>query len=178
MLPKSCRVVLRFTVAGKAQPAGSKSAFVPTNKKTGQPYRDRNGRIIVNVVDANPNAKDWQKQVAQVAAQLWGARPLLNVPLAVMFLFYRVRPNNHYRTGRNAHLLKDDAPDYPASQPDVLKVARGVEDALTDVVWRDDALIVHEELRKEWGTHAGVQITIATMPKLSSDQRSLALDST
>lgn len=32
--------------------------------------------------------------------------------------------------------------------PDVLKLARGVEDALTGIVWRDDAQIVNESLSK------------------------------
>jgi Holliday junction resolvase RusA-like endonuclease len=53
-----------------------------------------------------------------------------------------------------------------------------VEDALTSVVWRDDALIVHEELRKEWGEHAGVQITIATMPMSIPAPGLIAPDST
>jgi Holliday junction resolvase RusA-like endonuclease len=178
MLPKSCRVVLRFTVPGKAQPAGSKSAFVPKNKKTGQPYKDKHGRIIVNVVDANPNTKDWQKQVAQVASQVWGERQLLTMPLAVQFVIYKVRTKNHYGTGRNADQLKPDAPAYPASAPDVLKLARGIEDALTGIVYRDDAQIVHEELRKEWGEHAGVQITIATMPTSMPIPSPIGYDST
>jgi Holliday junction resolvase RusA-like endonuclease len=178
MLPKSCRVVLRFTVAGQAKPAGSKTAHVPLHPKTKQPFRRNGGQIVANVVDANPKAKVWQRQVAQVASQHWGARPLLNVPLAVLFVFYEPRPQNHYGSGRNAGRLKESAPLYPAKKPDVLKLSRGVEDALTSVVWRDDALIVHEELRKEWGEHAGVQITIATMPMSIPAPGLIAPDST
>ena len=38
--------------------------------------------------------------------------------------------------------------------PDVLKLARGVEDALTGIVWRDDAQIVNESLNKVVGAAA------------------------
>jgi Holliday junction resolvase RusA-like endonuclease len=164
MLPKSCKVVLRFTVAGEAKPAGSKRSFVPLNKHTKQPFRDGHGRVVVSTVDDNPKSKEWKREIAQVARQLWGARPLLDRPLALMCVFYEPRPKSHFGSGRNSGVLKTDAPVYPARRPDVLKLTRAVEDSLTSVVWRDDSLIVHEELRKEWGDHAGVQITVALMP--------------
>lgn len=117
------------------------------------------------MIDDNPKSKDWQRKVAAAVRVKWGARPLLTGALAVMFLFRRVRPKSHYGTGRNADRLKDDAPEYPTTKPDVLKTARAVEDALTQVVWVDDAQIVHEEIRKEWASEPSVQITIATMPR-------------
>jgi Holliday junction resolvase RusA-like endonuclease len=42
----------------------------------------------------------------------------------------------------------------------VLKLARAVEDALTGVVWRDDAEIVAEGLAKLYGTPERVEISI------------------
>lgn len=59
-------------------------------------------------------------------------------------VFAMARPKGHYRTGRNAHLLRDGAPPYPAGTPDLSKLCRATEDALTDagVVWADDAQVV------------------------------------
>ncbi len=59
-------------------------------------------------------------------------------------VFTFARPKSHYRSGKNAHLLRDDAPSAPAnhSGPDLSKLARSTEDALTDAgVWVDDGLV-------------------------------------
>jgi Holliday junction resolvase RusA-like endonuclease len=173
-LPKQSRVVLRFAVYGDPQTAGSKQAFVPLHPVTKQPYR-KNGRIVVSVVDDNPKGKGWKRDVAAVARVRWGARPLLTGPLAVQMVVFKLRPKSHYGTGRNADRLKPDAPDYPDLRPDVLKLARAVEDALTQVLWHDDAQIVHEELRKEWGPRAGVEVAVATMPRVLRAERTRSL---
>lgn len=47
---------LTFTVFGLAQTAGSKTSFVPRDRRTGKPF-EVNGRIVVNTVDANPKTK-------------------------------------------------------------------------------------------------------------------------
>lgn len=137
----------QLTVIGAAQPAGSKRAFV--NKKTGR----------AAVVDANPKSKDWKGEVAKRAGEVW-TDELLHGPLEVTFTFYRPRPASHYGTGRNAGKVKGSAPRFPTTRPDVLKLARGVEDALTGVIWRDDAQIVTETLLKQWGNPPRVEIEI------------------
>src|SRR5690606_25696178 len=58
-------------------------------------------------------------------------------------VFTLARPRSHYRTGRNAHLLRDSAPARPTGAPDLSKLARATEDALTEAgVWKDDAAVV------------------------------------
>jgi Holliday junction resolvase RusA-like endonuclease len=64
-------------------------------------------------------------------------------PLSLRMVFTFVRPKSHYRTGRNAKLLRDSAPPFPHGTPDLSKLARSTEDALTDAgVWADDSLVV------------------------------------
>lgn len=134
-----------FTVLGDAKPAGSKRAF----------YKPGMQRAVI--VDANPNAKDWKQQVAHAARQAYSG-PLLDGALRVTFQFYRVRPKGHYGvSGLNKKGRESKA---PTSKPDVLKLARGVEDACTGVIWRDDAQIVTELLVKEWGEPARCEVTI------------------
>lgn len=136
--------LVSFDVFGKAEPAGSKKA-VPQGERWG-------------VVDANANAKDWKRTVAQVAAE--HQAELLEGPLAVELIFYVPRPKGHYGTGRNAGTVRPSAPAHPTTRPDVLKLARGVEDALTGVIWRDDAQIVDERLVKRYGAPARCEIRI------------------
>ena len=68
--------------------------------------------------------------------------------------FFFARPRSHYRTGRNAHLLRDDAPIAPTSAPDLSKLIRSTEDALGDAgAIVNDARIVDHNARKRY-THA------------------------
>lgn len=158
---------IEFTVYGKAEPGGSKSAFVPRDPRTKRPY-EHNGRIMVNVTDSNPKVGAWKKTVAQTAQKAYRRAPLSGA-LAVSFRFFRERPEGHYsKTGLNK---KGRTTPYPATKPDVLKCARAVEDALTGIVWVDDALIVGEYLSKEWGKER-VEITVEEL-RPSAEQPAL-----
>lgn len=150
-----------FVVYGKQEPAGSKSSFVPTNRKTGQPFRGASGRIIVNTVDANPKAKDWKKLVAATAMN-HRPRELLDGPIKFSLCFYRTRPKGHFNSKGELN-KKGRESFYPTTKPDVLKLARAVEDALTGVMWVDDAQIVREVLSKDWGELECVVIEIESM---------------
>lgn len=131
---RTAPVVLTFTVHGTPAPAGSKRAFF------------RGGRAIV--VDANKKARPWKDQVAQVAGDFMGGRPLLAGPLELRLCFYVKRPKAHMNAAGRA---KPSAPWFPTTKPDVLKLARGVEDALSGVIYFDDAQIVTEVLEKRYG---------------------------
>ncbi len=166
------KFVFQMTIYGLAQPAGSKRSFVPLHPKTGEPYRDSNGRIIVNTVDANENSKPWKEMVAREARRVWGARRLLTGPVYAEMVFYRTSPAYRLGTGRNAGIVKPNAPAFPASKPDVLKLARGVEDALTGVVWEDDAANVSLKLDKRYGASDCVVVKIGLLPETVADLES------
>lgn len=141
--------MIRFTVIGDAKPAGSKRAFTP------------NGAKHPVIVDTSGKAgKAWRQDVIHCATTAYSG-PLLDGPLEVSFTFYRERPKGHYRTGKNASLLRDVAPTFPVTRPDALKLARAVEDALTGVLWRDDSQIVDEHLYKRYGSPARVEIEVS-----------------
>ena len=102
------------------------------------------------MVESSKNVKPWREAVK--AAALDTQHPgwlLLDEPLAVEMVFTFARPRGHYRTGRNAHLLRENAPTRPATLPDLSKLVRSTEDALTDAgIWRDDARVVECTARK------------------------------
>lgn len=156
--------VIFFMVFGKPQTAGSKRSFVLTNKKTGDVIRSRaTGRPIVNTVDDNPESDAWKGAVAQAARMAYRG-PLLTGALEMHVYFYRPRPKNQYGSGRNENVLRADAPPYPTMKPDATKLMRAVEDALTGVIWRDDALVVDPLPHKRWGSPARAEIEIRPMP--------------
>ncbi len=153
--------MIHFVVYGKPQPAGSKRSFVPVNKKTGQPFRSKTtGRVVVNTVDANPNAGDWKQQIAAAAREAHAGKPLLDGPVQLGLTFFFQRPKGHYRTGRNSHLLRDSAPREPISRPDTTKLVRCAEDALKGIIWRDDCQVTRQFAQKQYGEPPRVEVTI------------------
>lgn len=136
------REPISFSVSGKPAPAGSKRAFV---LRKGGAFT---GRAIV--VDANPKAKDWKMDVRHEAQRVYTGEPW-DCPIAMRLVFTVERPQAHYRTGMNAGRLKESAPHFPCSKPDVDKLSRGVLDALTGILYTDDSKIVTKTVTKRYG---------------------------
>src|ERR1044072_7246091 len=143
---------VEFTVIGHPQPAGSKRAF--PNKGGG-----------VSVVDANPKAKSWQAEVSVAAIQVMidTELPMFEGPCGLAVVFTLARPQGHFGTGRNAGVLKDSAPVHPIVKPDSTKLLRGVEDAMTTIVWRDDSQVVEQFVLKRYGVPEGAKVTVWTL---------------
>lgn len=147
---------ITFYVGGIAKPAGSKRGF-PIRR--GGVFTGR-----VAITDACKHTKSWQAQVKHAATEAVkeaGLTQLLEGSLKLTLVFNVSRPKNHYRTGRNASMLRDSAPPFPITKPDLLKLTRAVEDALTGIVWRDDSQVVTEHLAKRFGGLPGVSIEIS-----------------
>lgn len=141
-----------FFVPGIPQPGGSKRGF---------PFRRRDGRIGVAISDDNAKAKSWKALVA-LAAQEAGVT-LVADPVEVTMTFWLPRPKGHFGSGKNAAFLKPSAPHYHTVRPDVLKLARSTEDALTGIAWNDDAGTPLLHLGKRYisvGEVPGCRITI------------------
>lgn len=153
-----------FIVYGKPEPAGSKKSYVPLDR-SGQPYRRPNGGVSVQTVDANSKSKDWKRAVAHEARLCLSPAltGLLTGALHVTMRFYVQRPKGHYGSGKNSGVVKASSPTWPTSKPDVLKLARGVEDACTSVIWGDDAQIVSEKLEKHYSEQPRVEVEIQTL---------------
>jgi len=160
---------ITFFVEGRPEPGGSKTSFVPTDKK-GNPYRGPTGRIIVNTTDANKNVKHWKIHVAAIARIKFNRKPF-DGPIACRFEFILARPQFHFGTGRNAEKVKDSAPHFPTGKPDTLKLSRGTEDALTGICWHDDAQVVNQTATKRYGALEGVRITIEPVTVITPGNR-------
>lgn len=159
---------ITFTVFGHAETAGSKRSFVLMDKKTGQPRTRPNGSIIVNTVDDNPKGRSWKESVARAALEArLGEADLLTGALRVTMRFYRPRPQSHYgKSGLNA---QGKASIAPATRPDVLKLARCAEDALSGIAFADDAQIVEEHLFKFWDEPARLEVEIEQLQMTVTD---------
>ena len=63
---------------------------------------------------------------------------------------YIDRPKSHFGTGRNSDKVKESAPAYPISRPDLDNYIKFVFDALNGVFYKDDSQVVHIESIKEY----------------------------
>ncbi len=128
-------MTLAFTVWGVAQPKGSMKAF----------YRP--GMKFPIVTDSNRSVKSWSQLVAEGANQALAQLPPSDrgvlegaVRLTVVFCLPRPKKYQRRRGVEPAHLTK----------PDASKLLRAVEDALTHVVYRDDAQVVELVVAKRY----------------------------
>lgn len=138
-------LLAKVFVEGKPAPGGSKKAvFNKALKRT----------VLVDMGKGN---KGWREVVAY---EVFGAcgKPLFCGPLELKLTFWLERP----RSAADR--------DYPTVRPDVLKLSRAVEDALTGILFVDDAQIVNEHIFKRYsdpGGKRGVEISLYTVEGLS-----------
>lgn len=116
---------IQFHVPGLPKPQGSK-------RHVG------GGRLV----ESSKDLKAWRRKVSAAARFAFHDVAPFTGPVFVDLLFRLPRPKSHYRTGRFAHLLRDDAPEWVTTRPDVDKLVRGCLDALSGVGYVDDALVV------------------------------------
>lgn len=136
----------RFTVPGAAAPQGSKRAI----KLRGS------GRVVL--VESSAKVKPYRAVVALAAREAWN-RPPTGKAVYVRVAFTFARPKSHH-TSKGA--IRSGAPDFPG-KPDIDKLCRAVLDALTGVVYGDDAQVVRLEATKDYGDTPGTAIEICEM---------------
>lgn len=143
-------------ISGHPAPGGSKRA-IPLYVK-GKLYL-KNGRPIINMVDdAGERNKVWKQSVNLQAFSKF-RQPAWEGPLMVEFHFTMPRPRSHYFTGLRSDLLRPDAPMLHTHKPDLTKLIRSTEDALTGRLWVDDSQICYfGECSKNYGLYPGCRV--------------------
>lgn len=140
-------IITRFLVHDVPAPGGSKRAF----------RHWRTGKMVV-VDDAKHN-REWRASVAAAGIQAYRGKPV-TCALVVEMTFTLLRPKSHFVNPRSRDRLRASAALLPTGRPDLLKLGRSTEDALTGIVWRDDAQIVAEKMTKRYGPNPGAEIAV------------------
>jgi len=129
---------LTLTVHGTPAPQGSKrhvgnGVMVESSKRV-KPWREAVKHAALDALRVGP--EDEQGMAERIGF------PFGTAPVEVSIAFALPRPRSHYRTGKNAHLLRDDAPEHVGTRPDLDKLIRSTLDALGEAgVWRDDCQV-------------------------------------
>jgi Holliday junction resolvase RusA-like endonuclease len=144
MTTATTQLLVDFRVDGIPKPQGSKRAFV--NPKT---------RRAVVVDDNKAALRDWRGDVKWMALKVMNDKRMILQPAGVYLEIEFVMP-------RPLSTPKSKTP-LAVKKPDIDKLIRAVMDALTGVVYNDDAQVVHLVVGKrlaEIGEGPGALITV------------------
>lgn len=135
------------------------SFFIPGNPKALK--RHRTVRVVKNknfIRQYDPSESD-KKDFLVMALNHRPAKPIEGrIIMELQFVFSR--PKSHYRTGKNSHMLKDNAPTYHTVKPDTSNLMKFVEDAFNGVFWKDDSQICISYQSKIYDDKPGIDIHI------------------
>jgi len=143
---------IRFQVPGPAVPQLGARVFTPPG-----------GRPMLR---ANPKTRKYQKTVARLAAmvapsQLWTG------PLEVRLLVER-EPLKSWSKTKTAAALRGEV--YPTTKPDNDNVAKSVCDAMTGIIYEDDAQICRLLVVKRYAAASRVVINVIQIHEDESEQ--------
>lgn len=156
---------LTLHIPGIPAPGGSKRGF----------YIPKLKRVVITDAGGE-RTKNWRAVCASMARQQYNGDPLQG-PLQVTFMFFMPRPKGHYGSGKNAAVLKPNAPTFHTSKPDATKLVRSTEDALTQILWVDDSQIAIQRAEKRYGSRPGCIITVETIGTISEPEAVLVTPS-
>jgi Holliday junction resolvase RusA-like endonuclease len=105
-------------------------------------------RFTKNGHSYDPNAQ--QKEASIQKAKISGSPEIFTGALEVNFRFVFPRPKNHFRTGKNAGLLKADVPVFCTNNKDFDNLEKFYSDSFNCIAYADDRQIVKSHSSKEW----------------------------
>jgi Holliday junction resolvase RusA-like endonuclease len=150
------RPVVTIRAVGDPAPQGSKSASSVHGQDAQRCKSCRRLHVVrVSLHESSLAVGPWRQAVAFYAKLEMLGREVLDGPLEASMVFSLARPASHYlpvNSRRAERAVRPSAPLRPSGYPDVSKLARSTEDALTGVVWKDDARVVEyrPRLAKVW----------------------------
>jgi Holliday junction resolvase RusA-like endonuclease len=135
--------MITIAVHGTPAPKGSYRAMIVRGR----------AMVIPGGSSANQRAlREWHAAIQAAVGRSIGEQdqPLYSGPIEVVCSFRLPRPKAHYLRGA----LRSGVAAYPQGKPDADKLARSVLDALTGLLYEDDAQVVVLTATKGWAVGA------------------------
>jgi len=135
---EDARKIIEFRVFGLPAPQGSKRYV---------------GRGIM--VESSKKVRPWRNDVI-AASQLSYKQEPLHCPVAIELTFFFPRPKSHFRTGKYAGMLKENAPLWTTSNADgdIDKLSRATLDSLSQksggIILIDDSICARLTAEKRY----------------------------
>jgi Holliday junction resolvase RusA-like endonuclease len=132
-------MIVTFTVFGEPVPKA-------------RPRFTRQGRAYTPT-----KTRDYEKVVADAARQAMGSSEALETPVSLFIHVTFAVPQSYSKKRREACL---NGFERHTKKPDCTNLAKGIEDAMNGIVYRDDSQITSLHVTKVWGTESLVQIMV------------------
>lgn len=142
---------ITFTVPGLPQPQGSARAYTYKRKA------EKGGGIGARVDTDNPKLKAWRENVAWCARRAHRG-PALKGPIRLIADCYLPRPKSVRRLS-------------PTVPPDIDKIARGLADAMTGVIYEDDSQITQLKVSKFYAAPGNPPCAVIVVTPLTEEGR-------
>lgn len=124
--------LVEFFVAGEPKAKGSMRSI---------PFQDKAGKLHVNTFHDTKSGTAWERITKLAALESWGSRPTFKDAVRVDLTFTLKRPKT----------VSEKKRPQPIVKPDIDKLARSVLDAVTGVVFADDAQVTGLVATKRYG---------------------------
>ena len=123
-------------------------------------YRTKTNKSIAVSAPKDHPIWSWREAVTIEGKQHRPDTPM-DGPIALALEFGLRRPKSHYGTGKNAHSLKKNAPDWHTNIPDLDNLEKTIMDVLTQLsYWHDDRQVCIKNTSKKWARIPGVRTSI------------------
>ena len=133
-LLKAATSSFHFFVPGSPASQGSKTAYGRV-----VPGPDGRPRAIVNMVEQDKGLSEWRGEVTKAARLAKPSDWQQQGAFLLSTVFYMPRPKAHFKSNGQP---RPDAPLFHCKRKDCDKMLRAIGDALTEVCYEDDSLIV------------------------------------
>jgi crossover junction endodeoxyribonuclease RusA len=114
------------------------------------------------MIESSKYLADWREQIRQASATYLFQLAPIETAVGLTLTFYMPRPKSHFDS--KGELKASAALAKPTGRPDLSKLVRAVEDAITNSkLWRDDSLVTACHAWKHYappGKPTGVSISI------------------
>jgi len=126
-------LLVEFFVPGDPKAKGSMRSI---------PFQDKAGKLHVNTFNANKSVTAWERVTKLSALEVWGDRPPVQEAVQIDLMFTLRRPKT----------VKEKSRPLPIVKPDIDKLSRTLLDALSGIVFGDDAQVTGLTATKRYGS--------------------------
>ena len=128
-----------------------------------EPYRERQ-RVFQAGKDGTPrtysykagSTRQYQQWLRQAAAEAMNGVPPLDCPVSMTLIAFMPIPKSSLRKAERALAERELLPH--CRRPDLTGLLKAIEDALTQVVWTDDARVAEHHLAKRYSPRPRLEI--------------------
>lgn len=149
--------MIAFFLPGQARPEAKRQ----------RPFKGKDGTQHMGARTDLPDRADWKAHVRHAAALAMGSDLPLQGPLTLIITVMRPKPPSWPKRPCKGNLW----PWAWWKKPDADNLAKPIKDALSKVVWADDAQVVREVIEK---VHSNCDLTVVRILSVSEQEMACA----